>query len=149
MICVDASIAVKWILEEDLTAQADALYLAAQRAGSPIVAPALLLFEVTNVVRQQVRGERAMPLVAASRALADFLSFDIEIHAPSGLHQLALTIADANGLPAAYDAHYLALSELLGCEFWTADRRLLQRVQGALPFVRWLGDYVSPDREQN
>ena len=41
-----------------------------------------------------------------------------------------------------YDAHYLALSQLLGREFWTADQRLLRQVQGALPFVRWLGDFV-------
>ncbi|MGH2618268.1 MAG: type II toxin-antitoxin system VapC family toxin [Thermomicrobiales bacterium] len=136
--------AVKWILQEELSDRARALYRTNLRAGVSIVAPSLLLFEATNIIRQKMRGERAISLVAARRALEDFLAFDIEIHSPPGVHQLALNIADAYGLPAAYDAHYLALSDLLGCEFWTADRRLLQRVQGALPFVRWLGDYVPP-----
>ena len=144
MICVDSSVAVKWILEEDLTAQADALFLAAQRAATPIVAPALLLFEVTNIVRQQMRGERGISFVSASRALNDFLAFGIEIHAPPRLHQLALQFADDYELPAAYDAHYLALSHLLGCEFWTADVRLLRRVQRTMPFARWLGDFDLP-----
>ena len=54
---------------------------------------------------------------------------------------LALDIADAYGLPAAYDAHYLALADLLGCEFWTDDRRLLRQVSHDLLFVRWLGDF--------
>jgi predicted nucleic acid-binding protein len=86
-----------------------------------------------------------MSLVAGRRALADVLASNIQFHSPPGMHQLALTIADDHDLPAAYDAHYLALSDLLGCEFWTADVRLLRRVQGALPFVRWLGDYAMPD----
>jgi predicted nucleic acid-binding protein len=57
------------------------------------------------------------------------------------MHMLALDFADTYGLPAAYDAHYLALADLLDCEFWTDDRRLLQRVGRDLPFVRWLGDF--------
>ena len=86
MICVDASVAVKWVLEEELSAHADALYLASQRAGFPLVAPALLWFEVTNIVRQRMRRAGAMSLVAASRALDDFLALArvIEIHAPPG-----------------------------------------------------------------
>lgn len=147
MICVDASLAVKWILQEELSDRARALYRAHLRTNELIVAPSLLLFEVTNIVRQQMRRERAMSLFAASRALEDFLAFKVEIHAPPGMHALALKFADANGLPAAYDAHYLALAELLGCEFWTADVRLLRRVQGTLPFVRGLGDFVPPGQE--
>ena len=143
MICVDASVAVKWILEEDLSERADALYLAAHRSGSPIVAPALLLFEVTNIVRQRMRRAGAMSLVAAGRALDDFLALtsEIEFHAPPGMHRLALTIAADYDLPAAYDAHYLALAELLGCEFWTDDRRLLQQVGDQLPHVRALAGF--------
>ena len=29
----------------------------------------------------------------------------------------------------------------MGCEFWTADKRLANVVQDELPWVRWLGDY--------
>lgn len=147
MICVDASVAAKWVLQEELSDQARALYRARLRMREPIVAPSLLLYEMTNVIRQQIRKPEGMSLVAASRALADFLAASIEFRSPPGLHQLALQIADDHSLPAAYDAHYLALSDLLGCEFWTADVRLLQRVQRALPFVRWLGDYALPDAD--
>jgi predicted nucleic acid-binding protein len=39
-------------------------------------------------------------------------------------------------LPAAYDAHYLALAAQLGGEFWTADAKLAGVVQAELPWVR-------------
>ena len=103
MICVDASVAAKWILDEEMSGRADALYVVARRSGSPIVAPSLLLFEVTNIIRQQMRKADALPFVAADRALDDFLALQIEFRSPPGLHQLALTIADAYDLPAAYD----------------------------------------------
>jgi hypothetical protein len=41
-------------------------------------------------------------------------------------------------LPAAYDAHYLALAERVGAEFWTTDRRLANKVREALPWVHLL-----------
>lgn len=145
MICVDASVAVKWVLNEKLSGHARALYRAQLELREPIIVPSLLVYEVTNTVRQQIRKPEGMSRIAARRALADLLAARIEIHSPSGMHQLALDIADDHDLPAAYDAHYLALSELLGCEFWTADVRLLRRVQTGMPFVRWLGDYTLAD----
>jgi len=60
------------------------------------------------------------------------------------VHRRALQLADTYNLPAAYDAHYLALAEAFGCELWTDDQRLLRRVGGALDFVRWIGDYQPP-----
>jgi predicted nucleic acid-binding protein len=147
MICVDASVAVKWVLQEELSDRARALYRTHARTTDAIVAPALLLFEVTNIIRQRMRRAGAMPLVAASRALDDFLAlaWEIELHAPPGLHQLALTLAADHDLPAAYDAHYLALSQLLGCEFWTDDQRLLQQVGDRLPYVRALAQFTSAE----
>lgn len=144
MICVDVSVAVKWVLDEELTDLARALYDATLDSDEPIVAPALLPFEVTNIIRQRMRGHTAISLNEASRLLAEFLAFPMEISSPPGLHQLALGMADAFGLPAAYDAHYLALAQQLGCELWTNDVRLLRQVQPHLPFVRWLGDYAAP-----
>ena len=40
------------------------------------------------------------------------------------LDRMALRWADRLGQTVAYDAHYLALAETLGCDFRTVDRRL-------------------------
>jgi predicted nucleic acid-binding protein len=47
-----------------------------------------------------------------------------------------LALAERFSLPAAYDAHYLALADWLGGEFWTADRKLVRAVEDELPWVR-------------
>ena len=41
-----------------------------------------------------------------------------------GQRQRAWEIATDFGFATVYDATYLALAELQGCEFWTADERL-------------------------
>jgi predicted nucleic acid-binding protein len=60
----------------------------------------------------------------------------IELHDETGLHQRAVEIAARFNLPAAYDAHYLALAERLGAGFYTGDARLARAVGGELPWVR-------------
>jgi predicted nucleic acid-binding protein len=141
MICVDASVAVKWILQEEWTVKARALYFATIERGDEIVVPSLMPIEVTNTLRQQMRGPGALSLQGAEVLLADFLSFRFTTFDPAGLHQRALRLADAHRLSAAYDAHYLALAQMLDCEFWTADLRLIDQVERSVPFVRWIGDF--------
>ena len=143
MIGVDASLAAKWILEEDQSDQARALYRSAIEAGEPIVAPPLLPIEVTNILRQRMRGAAGLTRDEAAQLLDAFLALAIVIHNPAGLHRRALVLADRFGLPAAYDAHYLALAEMFGCEHWTADERLLNQLAGRLSFVKRLGDAAS------
>ena len=53
MICVDASVAGKWLFPEEHSAQADALLRGALEQAEPIVAPPLLPSEVANIVRQR------------------------------------------------------------------------------------------------
>ena len=141
MICVDASVAAKWFLQEDLTDQARALLRDTLMADEPIVAPPLLPYEVTNILRQRLRAAASIPLEQSIVHLEDFLSVPIELRNPPGLHRRALILADTYGLPAAYGAHYLALAEHLDCPLWTDDRRLLRIVGDRLLFVRPIGDY--------
>jgi predicted nucleic acid-binding protein len=136
-------VAVKWILNEERSDHARALYQAALQAGELIVAPELLPLEVTNILHQLMRAKDGLSLAEAARQLDDFLAFPIELHNPVGLHYWALVLADALGLPATYDAHYLALAEHLGCELWTDDQRLIRQVATGLPFVRWIGDHPA------
>jgi predicted nucleic acid-binding protein len=143
MICVDASVAIKWLLNEERSDRAVALYGATANANQPIVAPPLLPLEITNILRQRMRTQDGISLTRATEHLAAFLALPIEFHNPAGLHHEALVLADALDLPATYDAHYLALAEHLGCELWTDDQRLIRRVATSLAFVRWIGDHPA------
>ena len=141
MICVDASVAVKWVLNEERSDLAIDLYEAVVQADRSIVAPPLLPLEVTNILRQRMRVNPEVSLTDATAQLDDFLALPIDYHNPVGLDHQALVLADAFDLPATYDAHYLVLAEHLGCELWTDDQRLLRHVATSLPFVRWIGDH--------
>lgn len=147
MICVDANVTAKWLFEEELTRQAESLYTNTVNSSERIVAPALLAVEMTNIIRQRMRrpksGQQPLSLPEATRHLEQFLAFPIELVTPSELHQRALELAEAHGLPAVYDAHYLALAQILRCTFWTADKNLINSLQGRLSFVRWIGDYTG------
>src|SRR5438094_844573 len=122
MICVDASLAVKWILREERTELARALYRASLRSNEEIIAPPLLPIEVTNILRQRMRAQDELSLEDANALLDAFLALPITFHSPPGLHQRALALAVGFGLPAAYDAHYVALAEHFGCDLWTDDQ---------------------------
>jgi predicted nucleic acid-binding protein len=73
-------------------------------------------------------------------ALRAALSLPLRLYGEPELHARALDLAERLSLPAAYDAHYLALADWLGAEFWTADQRLVRAVQDELPWVRAVGD---------
>jgi predicted nucleic acid-binding protein len=142
MICLDASIAAKLIFTEPYSDRAQKLYQDEATANQRIVAPPLLRYEVTNVVRRRLGGG-FITAEEAEAALDLFLGFTITFTEPPGFHRRALDTASLHALPAAYDAHYLVLAEALGCDFWTDDRELLRLVQAKLPFVRWIADYPA------
>jgi predicted nucleic acid-binding protein len=141
MIVLDASVAAKLVLTNEANAdKAAALAQDCARRAEPLVAPPLLPSEVANVLRQRMR-RASMPLSTARLLLADFLALSITLIAPADLYDRALRLADQYHLPAAYDAHYLALAQILGCDLWTDDQRLVSTLAGALTFVKWLGSY--------
>jgi predicted nucleic acid-binding protein len=146
MICVDASLAAKWLLLEEHSEKARSLYRVCIEEDQRIVAPFLLVSEITNILRQRMRGGQPPLLLAeAIQLLQQFLRMPIELTAPPNLYETALTFAATHDLPAAYDAHYLALAQLSGCNLWTDDQRLLRLLAGRLPFVKAIGDYAEGD----
>jgi len=146
--CVDASLVVKIVVEEPYSSQARALWRAWQSETRGVTAPLLLRYELTSVLRKHVtRGFRTAE--ESRQALERALALDIQYMEPPNFHQHALDMADRLDRPAAYDTHYLALAQHLDCEFWTADERLVNAVQGMLPWVKWVGSFDDKRLTQN
>jgi predicted nucleic acid-binding protein len=141
MICVDASVAVKWMTFEALTPNARALYVTALENDEPLVAPSLLVMEVNDALLKHTRSPLAISAAEAVRLLMILESMEIRLVEPPTLHQHALSLAITFRLPAVYDAYYLALAIEAQCPFWTDDQRLLRTLNGQLPFVHWIGDF--------
>ncbi len=141
-VVVDASLALKWLLEEDDSNQAQALLESWGREDRRPSAPHLLPAEVTNVLHQQVvKGELTVP---GAVTLIDDLQSLVDLHSLPHLHGRALELASELGQGAAYDCHYLALAEALDGELWTADERFHRAASPAFPFVHALSEVDAP-----
>jgi predicted nucleic acid-binding protein len=116
---IDASVAIKWVVEESGTKEA--LGLRRHR----IVAPDLLVAECANILWKKVRRKelRQEEAALAARLLA---RADIALEPMRALLEPATRLALALDHPA-YDCVYLALAEARGCEFVTADGSLSRK----------------------
>ena len=98
--------------------------------------------EVTNALHQRVtRGE--LTLESATRHMESLLSSGLELHQTPNLHGRALELASLLRQGAAYDAHYLALAETLGCELWTADEKFYRAASPSAWNIRWIGESAT------
>jgi len=126
--CVDASLVVRLFGNAKDRAIVMPLWQSWWDAGDSLVAPSLLYYEVSNALHRYALQGVLRPQEAVA-ALNMALGLGITLYGDAELHRRALALAKRFALPAAYDAHYLALAERLGAEFWTADNRLLRAVQ--------------------
>lgn len=134
-LCVDASVVVRLLVDAPESERVHALWQGWHSAGCTLWSPALLHYEVANAVyRYEQAGELTSNEV--QQVLGAALALPVRLSGESSLHVDAVLLARRLGLKATYDAHYLALSERLGAEFWTCDRKLVRQVGAALPWVR-------------
>lgn len=139
-VCIDANLALKLIFHEQDSDLARRLWKKWNEQDTRVIAPILWGYEVTSVIRNRVyRSKLSAELGAEAYTLLHRLP--IELMQPAGLHRRAWELACHFNRPAAYDAHYLALAEMAGCPFWTADKRLFNIVQAELDWVHLLADY--------
>jgi predicted nucleic acid-binding protein len=138
-ICVDASLILRTLVPAPHSDSAAWLLATWHREHIALVAPALLAFEVTSVLRRLVHLAELTPDEGDS-AFSAFRRLDIRLSHRRDMFPLAWRLAQVHDQPRAYDAAYLALAQLHGCAFWTADARLFRAVSAYLPWVHWVGD---------
>lgn len=145
-VSVDASVAVKWVVDEQLTTEARSLLADIVNADLPIVVPPHVPGEVTSAIYQKWRSTdpaRHLSDDDAEEALRRFLAFPIRVITPPDLYAHAFGYARTLGIPSIYDSLYVAFARLLDVELWTADTDLLTLLAGRAPWVRPISAYPA------
>lgn len=120
---IDASVAIKWIIDEEGSAEADRLQ------GAEMAAPALLRIEAANVLRT-LAARQQIDTAEAANLFALFQTAPVAIvDGDNRLERRALDLALGLGHPV-YDCLYLALAERMQRRLVTADRRFLAALAG-------------------
>jgi predicted nucleic acid-binding protein len=134
-IVADTSVLIKWLKtrDEDLLKEARGLLAEVEARPVEVHVPALLLYEVGNVLLLKTRLG-ATGLADAMDRL-ETLPFMVAPPATPLMKRAARLGRELN--LTFYDASFLALAVELDCPFITADRRLYERVR-SLPRVRHL-----------
>lgn len=119
---IDASIAIKWVVEEDGTELALAL-----RQQARLMAPDLLVPECANILWKKVQRKELSrdEALFAARLLQ---SAEIELVPARALLEVTTHLAIKLDHPA-YDCLYLALAAENDCRFITADERLVNKIR--------------------
>ncbi len=142
VVVVDASLAVKWLVDEEDSDKAHAVLESWVSHDVTRIAPYLMPFEVANALHRRVtRGQ--LSVGNSARMMTRLLGSRLELHQSPSLHVRALELASQLSQGAVYDAHYLALAEEFGCELWTADQRFHRAAESA-GNVHWVGEWSAP-----
>ncbi|MEW6482686.1 MAG: type II toxin-antitoxin system VapC family toxin [bacterium] len=136
MYILDASVIVKWFIEEDDTKKAKALMDGHIRGRFVLIMPGLLIYEVSNVLKMS-GGFSEDEIHESIQRLYD-LGLEIVAPLPNIVHPpIALMFKRKISF---YDAFYVSLADMLGFEFITADERLYTKVRD-LSFVKLLRNF--------
>lgn len=118
---VDASVAIKWVVDEVDSSAAISL------ADHDLIAPDLLLIECANALWAKARRGELAPLEVEERTAA-LASSPIELVSQADLLADALRLALHLEHPV-YDCLYLALAKRRGISVVTADRHFWRATQ--------------------
>jgi predicted nucleic acid-binding protein len=130
---LDASVALKWVLNEDNSDKAIALRDHARTQIDELIAPDFFPAECGHAC---FRAERKKILAVgdAKRCLTAILADCPSLKEALSLLRRAAAVCQL-WQTGFYDAIYIALAEREGCQLIAADAKLVAKVQPDLPFV--------------
>jgi len=137
MYVLDASVILKWFLEEEDSSVALRLRQYYISGASKLALPDLILYEVGNALRYDKKFSRS----AASEAILSLVDLGIDIIVPTvSLIEGALKVAYENKV-TVYDAVYVSLAQEMSYNLITADTKLYGKVKN-LGCVKLLKDLL-------
>ena len=144
-VVVDASLAVKWLIDEDYSDLAKSLAQSWAAQGIRLSAPQLLPYEVSNALHRRVVSG-GITIDMASQLLDSLATRQIQLFPSNEFRVQALQLATRLNQRAIYDSHYLALAQALDCEFWTADERFYRSASPNLANIRLISEAAAPNQ---
>lgn len=139
-VCVDASLAVRWVVPEDYSEQALDLLAAWGASQTELFAPTHMLYEVNSTLRFLV-SQKVISDEIGDGAFSRLRKLRIRLTSRAAIFPLAWKLARHLNQPTTYDTVYLALAQILDCELWTADRKFYNVARSQAPQIKWIGDY--------
>lgn len=138
---LDASVAVKWHLEDEDHAEQALAVLADYESGRiSLLAPSNIRYEVIGSIRKAARRNR-LRAEDARGAVEDFLALRLRTVDSDSLILLGYDRAVDYGC-TFYDALYVVLAEAAQCPLLLADERLRNNLRNRFPLVLWIEDYL-------
>jgi predicted nucleic acid-binding protein len=135
---IDANIGLSYALPLPYSKRALALLQQWRFENVNIAVPSLWNYEILSGLRKAIahRLISQKNAIDAIQGIKDLAFFEVS---HSDDCEMILQWADRLNQIVAYDAVYLALSEQLGAEFWTADKRLANAAkQSGADWVHYL-----------
>jgi predicted nucleic acid-binding protein len=140
-IVLDASIAVRYAVKGEPFRQKARRFVGdCGQQGVRLLAPPLFESEADSAIRWYVH-QGTLTRAAGHTAQTILNSLPVHLRSDPRVRPRAREIAEQFSQDRVYDSTYAALAEVLGCEFWTADKAFYDAVKGSLTFVHYLGDY--------
>lgn len=136
-VALDASFLLKIFLPEDKSEEAEILWKAWVGDHVEIMAPTLIMFEVSSVIRNKVfRGHLT---AEEGEEITNLLKqLDLSLIYTDELLDIAWEIGMILNTPNLYDCFYIALPKLLGIPLWTANKKVFQSAKKEFPFINLL-----------
>ena len=141
-VCVDASVAAKWVLPEDDQELANRLLRDARDSATLLIGPPHLAVEVASAVYKRLHSGE-LTVEETMRLIGEFQQIPIVLASPPGLSALAIELSSSFGWSLPYDGFYLALGEIVDCDVWTADRVFFRDAHETYARLHHLSEYPA------
>jgi predicted nucleic acid-binding protein len=138
---LDSNVALKWVLAEPDSPNANQLRSDFQNAIHFLISPDVFQVEIAHAF---TRAERQGRIAVSNAGIlwADVMSTPPRLEASGLLLPRAIQISSAARI-GLYDCLYVALADREGCELVTADDKLVKNLQPSFPFIKHLSSFPA------